>query len=35
VTFFDIKRVPLFRSMFNRETTIEQVQPAPETNPAP
>jgi regulator of sigma E protease len=29
VTFFDFKRLPLFKSMFKRETTIEQ----PETNP--
>ena len=30
VTFFDIKRIPLFKSMFKRDTQIEQV----ETNPA-
>jgi regulator of sigma E protease len=30
VTFFDIKRLPLFRVMFNRETQIEQpAKPAP------
>lgn len=29
VTFFDLKRIPLFKSMFKREMTIEQ----PETNP--
>jgi regulator of sigma E protease len=35
VTFFDIKRFPLFRMMFNRETQIEQpAKPvAPETPP--
>lgn len=40
VTFFDIKRIPLFRSMFQRDTQIEQQDKAPspppaETAPAP
>ena len=37
VTFFDIKRLPLFHLMFNRETQIEQpdkpAAPSPETPP--
>jgi regulator of sigma E protease len=34
VTFFDIKRIPLFKSMFHRETQIEQPETAPAA-PAP
>lgn len=29
VTFFDLKRLPLFRLLFGRETQIQQVEPAP------
>lgn len=29
VTFFDLKRLPLFRLLFGRETHIQQVEPAP------
>ncbi len=32
VTFFDIKRVPLFRALFERETKIEQPVKAPSSN---
>lgn len=36
VTFFDIKRIPLFRAMFKNETQIEQPQNSPaEPSPAP
>ncbi len=38
VTFFDIKRLPLFRSMFKRDAQIEQTEKAPGTpavTPAP
>jgi regulator of sigma E protease len=36
VTFFDIKRFPLFRAMFNNNTQIELTTPPPaETAPAP
>lgn len=36
VTFFDIKRIPLFRHMFTQEKSIEQREPAPEPGaPAP
>ncbi len=36
VTFFDIKRVPLFRALFERETKIEQPTKTPNQNsPAP
>ncbi len=37
VTFFDIKRLPLFRMLFGRETQIQQVEPSPPppTAPAP
>jgi regulator of sigma E protease len=39
VTFFDIRRIPLFRGLFNRKTQIEQpanpAGPAPATQPAP
>lgn len=34
VTFFDIKRVPLFRSMFRKDTQIEEVG-SPVADPAP
>ncbi len=29
VTVYDIKRLPLFRSMFNRESQIEQAENRP------
>jgi regulator of sigma E protease len=35
VTFFDIKRFALFRSLFQRDTHIEEIQGQPETVPAP
>ncbi len=35
VTFFDIKRVPLFRALFERETKIEQPVKAPSENGTP
>jgi regulator of sigma E protease len=38
VTFFDIKRIPLFRLLFNRDAQIEHVDkpaPAPAPTPAP
>jgi len=39
VTFFDIRRIPLFRGLFNRKTQIEQpanpAGPAPAAQPAP
>jgi regulator of sigma E protease len=34
VTFFDLKRVPLFHSMFKRDAQIEQTNPAPAPGPA-
>lgn len=30
VTYFDIKRIPLLRSLFSGDTRVEQVQPAPQ-----
>ena len=36
VTFFDIKRIPLFRAMFNNTTQVEQTtRPPTETAPVP
>ena len=35
VTFFDIKRISLFRHMFNQEKIIEQREPAPEPATTP
>lgn len=36
VTFFDIKRVPIFKSMFEMDTQVEQGEPADaESEPAP
>ena len=37
VTFFDLKRMPLLKTLFNQESTVEQpVKPAaPPANPAP
>jgi regulator of sigma E protease len=32
VTFFDIKRMPMFRLLFVRDAQIQQAAPAPETN---
>ena len=34
VSFYDIKRIPLFKSMFHREMQIEQPETSPQT-PAP
>jgi hypothetical protein len=34
VTFFDIKRFPLFRAMFKTEVQIEQSAPPAEAVPA-
>lgn len=35
VTFFDLKRMPLFRMLFSRETQVQQVEPAPVAPAAP
>jgi regulator of sigma E protease len=35
VTFFDLKRMPLFRMLFSRETQVQQVEPAPAPPAAP
>jgi regulator of sigma E protease len=35
VTFFDLKRMPLFRMLFSRETQVQQVEPAPVPPAAP
>jgi regulator of sigma E protease len=34
VTFFDIKRIPLFRSLFNSEVQVENATPPPAVAPA-
>jgi hypothetical protein len=34
VTFFDIKRIPLFRSLFNSEVQVENAAPPPAPVPA-
>ncbi|MFM2294770.1 MAG: hypothetical protein RLZZ350_1183, partial [Verrucomicrobiota bacterium] len=34
VSFYDLKRMSLFKSMFNRDIKIEQAQPANSTTPA-
>ena len=35
VTFFDVKRFPLFKAMMNADTKVEQSTNAPTSTPAP